>query len=176
MTLTDQLPSLRRTLPDPLAIDAWPEDTRARVDDVVVGGLSLRAVAAVTGTPCVHVGAAVRPGTGGLPSSDAVTSVVVAMVVALAPGGGGPGAVLDVRVDRVALSWDEARLVGRASTARRVPTAIVADGVTAAMPRLVADLHPGDLLAIPCAGRMRVRAGVLAPAEGERADWLAALR
>ncbi|MFC7431962.1 MULTISPECIES: hypothetical protein [unclassified Agrococcus] len=176
MTLTDQLPSLRRTLPDPLAVDAWPEETRARVDDVVVGGLSLRAVAAVTGTPCIHAGAAVRPGTGGLPSPDAVTSVVVAMVVALVPVAGGCGAALDVDARGVPLAWGEARLLGRASTARRVPTAVVSCGLVIATPRLVADLHPGDLVAIPGAGRVRIRAGALAPDEGERADWLAALR
>lgn len=176
MTLTDQLPSLRRTLPDPLAIDAWPEETRARVDDVLVGGLSLRAVAAVTGTPCVHAGAAVLPGTGGVPCADATTAVVVTMVVASVPHGTGTGVVLDVDPGTTGLVWHEARLLGRASTARRIPQPIVRDSRVLAVPRLAADLHPGDLLAIPCAGRVHVRHGVLERADREREAWLTALR
>lgn len=171
MTLTDQLPSLRRTLPDPLAIDAWREDTRARVDDVVVGGLSLRAVASVAGTPCVHAGAAVLPGTGGLASSDATTSVVVTMVVAC-----DEAVVLDVDPGDAPLAWAEARLVGRASTARRVARPVVRAGRVLATPRLVADLHPGDLLAIPCPERVHVHDGALERADRELEGWLAALR
>lgn len=176
MTLTDQLPSLRRTLPDPIAMDAWPEDTRARVDDVVVGGLSLRAVASVAGTPCVHAGAAVLPGTGGLPSRDATTSVVVTMVVAVTPHGDDVLIALDVDPGDASPVWAEARLLGRASTARRRSTPVVREGRVIALPRIAADMRAGDLLAIPCAGRMRVRGGTLETCDAARADWLAALR
>ncbi|QCR20341.1 hypothetical protein [Agrococcus sp. SGAir0287] len=176
MTLTDQLPSLRRTLPDPIALDAWPEDTRARIDDVVVGGLSLRAVVAVTGTPCVHAGAAVVPGTGGVPSPDRVASVVVAMVVAVTSTEDLVGIALDVDAGDAPLDWAETRLVGRASTARRRRSAVVRDGRIVATAPLVADVAPGDLLAIPCAGSVHVRAGVLVPGSAERVDWLPLLR
>ena len=56
MTLTRILPTLRRTLPEPLHRTDWPEHTRAAVDDLVVGGVSMVSLAGWCGTPCVHTG------------------------------------------------------------------------------------------------------------------------
>lgn len=40
VTLTDMMPSLRRTLPDPLDVDRWPEASHATTTDVVVAGVA----------------------------------------------------------------------------------------------------------------------------------------
>jgi hypothetical protein len=41
MTLTHILPTLRRTLADPISRDSWPEYTSTTPDDVTIAGLSL---------------------------------------------------------------------------------------------------------------------------------------
>lgn len=80
MTLTHILPSLRRSLPDPLSRDSWPEYTTTTSDDVTIAGLSLVTLVQWCGTPCVHTAAAVIPGTNGRPSETELASIVVVRV------------------------------------------------------------------------------------------------
>ncbi len=80
MTLTHIIPSLRASVPDPICRDLWPEFTTTSLADVTVAGVSLTRLAEWCGTPCVHTAAAVVPGTGGMPSSDDLASVLVTRV------------------------------------------------------------------------------------------------
>jgi len=118
VTLTRQLPSLRRTLPDPLVPDFWPEATVATTTDVIVSGISLVRLVEVYGTPCTHRAAAVLPGTGGRPSPTATSTVTVIRVTDLSVHTSGRLLVTtDARLDDPRLIWSETRLIDRASTA-----------------------------------------------------------
>lgn len=150
MTLTRMIPSLRRTLPDPLVADLWPEATTTSVTDVVVAGISLVRLAEVYGTPCGFAGAAVIPHTGGRPSASRETSVRVIRITQIAKRPGGELVVeTDGELDPASVVLAELRLIGRASTAH-VATALlpVRPGATlrAELPQ---DLRVGDLLAVP---------------------------
>jgi hypothetical protein len=158
MTLTRLLPSLRRTLPDPIAYDLWPEATVATTTDVVVSGISLLRLVEVCGTPCIHSGASVVPGANGRPSDSSKTAVLVVRVTAVALHASGKTVIeTDARLDNLRLIWSETRLINRASTAHsgtvliaRRPVdpelAFTADVSSVDLPR---DLRVGDLLAIP---------------------------
>lgn len=61
MTLTQLLPTLRRSIPDPIDYDCWPELTTPTTTDIVVSGVSLLRLVSICGTPCVHTAAAVIP-------------------------------------------------------------------------------------------------------------------
>ena len=155
MTLTSLLPSLRKSIPDPFVIDRWPEWTHLTTIDVVVSGVSLLRLVELCDTPCVHIAAAVVPGTHGRPSDIEQSSVVVARVVEIAADG---VLVLDADITRVQAHASEARLIGRASTQHSVPFSLSAEQ-SAVLP---ADLRVGDLIAIPCRGavcRRQLRSG-----------------
>ena len=158
MTLTRLLPSLRRTLPDPLNHDLWPEATIATTTDVVVSGISLLRLVEVCGTPCIHSGASVVPGTNGRPSETAKTAVLVLRVTKVALHASGRTVIeTDARLDDLRLIWSETRLINRASTAhsgvvliaRRPidPDLVFTTDVSSV--DLPLDLRVGDLLAIP---------------------------
>ncbi|MFE6968295.1 hypothetical protein [Isoptericola sp. NPDC057653] len=161
MTLTTLLPTLRRSLPDPLARHLWPTCTAATTTDVLVGGVSMHQLARLCGTPCVHSAAAwtvrtrrtVAPG---------LAAVVVTTVTAVARSAdGGLRVALDARpAAAVHPVWSELRLLGRASTAAVVPVwcGDDADGPVV----LPGDLRAGDLLAVPCAAPT-ARRDVLGP-------------
>jgi hypothetical protein len=154
MTLTRIIPSLRRSIPDPLACDRWPEFTVASTTDVSVAGVSLLGLVELCGTPCVHTAAAVIPGSGGRPSKTELASVVVAQVVALGRRkDGGADAWLDAELDGCRPIVSEARMIGRVSTAHVVgmtlrPTPCA--GTAASEVELPSDLRIGDLIAFPC--------------------------
>jgi hypothetical protein len=157
MTLTRLMPSLRRTLPDPIIADRWPEHTVASTDDVTVAGVSLIRLVEVCDTPCVHVAAAVRPGTGGRPSPSEQASVVVARVVSVVPKDRGDLVVhLDAEVGHAHPIVSESRLIGRISIAPIAHITIEADDPGSPDDVLVAelpgDLRVGDLVAVPCSG------------------------
>ncbi|MFE7505715.1 hypothetical protein [Promicromonospora sp. NPDC057488] len=147
MTLTALLPTLRASIPDPLAAAAWPAGTRATTTDVVVGGVSLHGLALLCGTPCLHT--ADRPE----PSVVLVTTVLDTTtthdglrVLVLDAGFASPGGA----------TWPELRLLGRASVARLVPTLVCdPDKVPLAEVALPADVGAPDLLGVPCAGDPR---------------------
>lgn len=131
MTLTRILPTLRRTLPEPLHRADWPEHTLAAVDDLVVGGVSMVSLAGWCGTPCVHTGE--------------TSSVIVTRVQQIEERSGGSRAVwFDADVEAVGALVEHARLLGRVTSApaRRV----IAAGRDVDLP---ADLRLGDLVAIP---------------------------
>lgn len=161
MTLTHILPSLRRSLPNPLDRDSWPEFTTTTPDDVTIAGVSLVRLADWCGTPCVHTATAILPGTGGLPSPTELTSVIVARVLAVTlTGDGSADAWIDARLSGSAVVMKEARMIGRVSTARdfavRVRSPYDEDAPADAV-YLGNDLRPGDLLAIPCRGTALLR-------------------
>ncbi|MCS5734298.1 hypothetical protein [Herbiconiux daphne] len=163
MTLTNILPSLRRSIPDPLVADRWPEHTVATTTDVVVAGISLMRLVDVCGTPCVHVAAAVVPGTHGRPSPLHDASVVVVRVLSVELRGGAASGERDVVVDgelcRAHAEPTEARLVGRASTARKTFArchSVTSDDEPLLLP-LPVDLAEGDLIALPCTGAVPLR-------------------
>ncbi len=156
MTLTHILPSLRRSLPNPLDRDLWPEFTTTSSTDVAIAGVSLTRLADWCGTPCVHSATAVIPGTGGLPSPTELTSVIVARAIAVnATGDGSADAWVDAQLSGAAVVMKEARMIGCVSTARdfavRVRSPYDEDAPSETV-HLGGDLRQGDLLAIPCRG------------------------
>lgn len=172
MTLTRILPTLRRSIPDPIAGDHWPAATVATITDVVVDGVSLLRVVDLCGTPAVHLGRAVEPGTGGrIPSTTMHTGVVVVRVLeASAQRGVDRAIVIDGDLSELDPAWAEARLIGRASVARAVATTLTAapSGCCAPAPiALPGDLTAGDLLALPYTA-VTDDAGVARPASGWR--------
>ncbi len=126
MTLTAILPSLRRSIPDPLAAAEWPAGTVATTTDLRVGDVSLVALAAERGTPCTTTAAAVERGSSGHASRTASASAVVLRILAVAPAtAGSPRALLvDADVAGLACASAEARLIGRASTAAARPAEV----------------------------------------------------
>jgi len=193
MTLTAMMPSLRRTLPDPLNIDVWPECSHATPTDVVVAGVSMLRLVDVCESPCVHTAAAVIPGTHGRksPYQDAVV-VVVRVTAVLKNFDAARVVLIDACLDSVNATWRETRLIGRASTVRST-AAILLSGESHETPSvgrgmlgLPDDLREGDLLAIPCTGvvalrdvraRLRVDAATAAPIDVPTPEipWLAQL-
>lgn len=155
MTLTHILPSLRRSLADPLNRDNWPEHTTASPSDVTVAGLSLATLVQWCGTPCVHTAAAVVRGTNGRPSETELASVLVARVVSVSTDGETLSVWLDAELDRCAAICSEARLIGRVSTAHAKPAVLYPASPNGAVHRaleLPVDVAVGDLLAVPCIG------------------------
>jgi hypothetical protein len=148
MTLTAILPSLRRSIPDPLAAAEWPAGTVATTTDLRVGDVSLVALAAERGTPCTTTAAAVERGSSGRASRTARASAVVLRILAVAPR----ALLVDADVAGLACAWAEARLIGRASTAAARPAEIGGEAV-----RLPADLAAGDLIAVPVPAAVEVR-------------------
>jgi len=160
MTLTDVLPSLRRSLPDPLAAHLWPAATTATVDDLVVAGVSMLRLVALCDTPCVHTAPAPVPGSRGRASLvDDVTVVVLRVVDVLRRPGDVRVLLLDGDLADLPAVVHELRLVGRASTAHDAAHVVRAGagGSTPVVVDLPSDLRPGDLVACPCPGDVALR-------------------
>ncbi|MFD6447832.1 hypothetical protein ACFWEJ_22205 [Promicromonospora sp. NPDC060204] len=152
MTLTAILPTLRASIPDPLAAGAWPADTRATTTDLVVDGMSLHCLALLCGTPCAHTADAGEPAVVVTAVVDTTTTHDGRRLLVLDDGLARPGGA----------TWSELRLLGRASVARLVPTVVCdPDKVPLAEVPLPADIGAADLLGVPCAGAA-VRAGARA--------------
>ncbi|WEO76014.1 hypothetical protein BJQ94_11575 [Cryobacterium sp. SO2] len=164
MTLTAIMPSLRRSIADPLRIDAWPESSQVTTTDVIVCGVSMIRLVEVCQTPCVHTAAAVIPGTHGRRSPYRDAAVVVVRVTAVLKNFDAARVVLiDACLDTVNATWRETRLIGRASTVKST-AAILLSGESHETPsigrgvmELPDDLREGDLLAIPCTGVVALR-------------------
>lgn len=105
-------------------------------------------LAEICTTPCVYSGPAVIPFAGGAASTTESVTVIVSTVVGVGPGGLG----LDTRFDLHRPVWREVRLLGRVSHAREVPLDLHGVDGGGAHVLLPADVGPGDLLAVPCAG------------------------
>lgn len=179
MTLTAVLPSLRRSIPDPLDGRLWPEYTVTAVDDVIVGAVSLVRLAQLEGTPCVMTGDLYHPKPRDARARGVGTDVTVVVVRVMSHDGsdGRRRAAVDGRLEALPARWSECRLIGRVSTVRPLAIELSAedgdgadtgriDETAAAMCTLPGDLRAGDLLAIPCAGAVSLhevrvrRAGV----------------
>lgn len=158
MTLTAVLPSLRRSIPDPLDERLWPEHTVSTVVDVVVGAVSLVRLAELEGTPCVMTGDLHHPKARDARARGIGTDVtVIVMRVALRVDtqDGRRVATVDSHLGDLPARWSECRLIGRVSTARAVSVDLapdVPDDAARVSVTLPADLRAGDLLAVPCAG------------------------
>lgn len=154
MTLTAILPSLRASIPDPLDPSAWPAHTEPTTDDVRVSAVSMARLADVAGTPCVHTAEEAPPRYRSRDWTPRGMSVAVAAVTGVRRTDGGLVLELDAVLPACAV-LDEARLIGRRTTAPRA-TAVVrdplADGEGADAPVLVvpADVAVGDLVCFPC--------------------------
>ncbi len=150
MTLTAILPTLRASIPDPLAVGSWPARTRASVTDVVVDGVSLHGLALLCSTPCVHT-PCVHTAAGPEPFV-----VVTTVTDTTTTHDGRRVLVLDADLATAGATWPELRLLGRASVARLVPTLVCdPDKVPLAAVPLPADVGSSDLLGVPCTGDPR---------------------
>ncbi|WP_241534838.1 hypothetical protein [Clavibacter michiganensis] len=98
--------------------------------------------------------AAVEPGSSGRASATERTSALVLRILAVSPAtADAPRAMLvDADIAGLACAWEEARLIGRASTAAARPAGIGGQGV-----RLPADVVAGDLVVVPVPGAVEVR-------------------
>ncbi|WP_431803469.1 hypothetical protein [Microbacterium sp. bgisy203] len=172
MTLTSLLPTLRRSIPDPLARDVWPVHTVAARDDLVIGGVSLVRFVALCDTPAVMTAPAVIPLSGGVASLTATTSVIAVRIVRVERSDGAaalPTLVLDGAFTACAPEWSHARVVGRICVGadRRFAVSEAAgravDAVTLLLP---GDVTAGDVLAVPCVGAVSV--GDVRPTEPAR--------
>lgn len=160
MTLTAILPTLRRSIPDPLEPRHWPEHTIATVSDVLVGGVSLTRLVEISGTPALLTGdlphpKAVQARAHGI--GNDVTVLVFQITLRVDSDADKRVALTDCGFDRVAPRWDECRLIGRTSTAKNTAIELIpGETGTAPWPYPVAvlpeDIHQGDLLAVPCVG------------------------
>lgn len=165
MTLTAILPTLRRSIPDPLQSRHWPEHTVPTVSDVVIGGVSLGRLVEISGTPALL--------TGDLPHAkpakaraqgigNDVTVLVFQVTLRVDTDSDKRVALTDCGFDRATPYWDECRLIGRTSTAKNTTVELI-PGETGSAPWpypiviLPADIHQGDLLAVPCAGAVALR-------------------
>lgn len=158
MTLTSVLPTLRRSLPDPLARDAWPAGTTATPGELAVSGVSVARFVELCGTPAVMTAPAVVPLSGGVASSTATTSIVIASVQRI-DDGPVPVLVMDASYAACAPAWTHARIVGRICHRTDARFAIAGPdgdhyaGVAVLLP---ADIEAGDLIAVPCPGALGV--------------------
>jgi hypothetical protein len=159
MTLTAILPSLRASIPDPLDLDAWPAHTEPTTDDVRVSAVSMSRLAEITGTPCVHTAEEAPPRYRGRDWAPRSMSVAVAAVTDVRRTPAGLVVQLDAVLPDCAV-LDEARLIGRRTTAPRLAAEVVsADDEHRAVAVLVipADVAVGDLVCFPCRRALRHR-------------------
>lgn len=150
MTLTALMPSLRRTLPDPLDVSCWPVHTEPTVSDVRVSAVSMTRLADVAGTPCVHTAEETPPRYRPRDWSPRGMSVTVAAVTVVDLVGGKVLVALDAAVPTCAV-LDEARLIGRCTTATALVTTITTTDTVAGRPAVLpGDVAVGDLVCFPC--------------------------
>jgi len=155
VTLTDIMPTLRMSIPDPIDLTAWPPQTATTTDDVVVESLSMHRVADLLGTPCEWTTTS-GPTVG-------CARVVLCRVSAVVHDGDEPIALVDCAAAHIGADWTHARLIDRISVAYKGLFRVLGDGSTAhsrpdrpaasvdgptvSLPR---DLQVGDLLIVPC--------------------------
>lgn len=160
MTLTEILPTMRLSIPSPLAVDSWPVHTQPTVSDVIVAGVSLIRLAEISGTPAVLTGDLPRPGRPrerALTGGTDVTVLVFRITLRVDTQEDKRIALTDCTFDGVTAQWSECRLIGRASGSRSVRIELIPGDVgDASWPHPVAmlpgDLREGDLVVVPCLG------------------------
>lgn len=144
MTLTAILPSLRASIPDPLDATAWPAHTEPTTDDLRVSAVSMSRLAEVAGTPCVHTAEEAPPRYRPRDWTPRAMSVAVAAVTAVERTPAGIALELDAVLPDCAV-LDEARLIGRRTTAARTAARVGSDAVV-----VPGDVRVGDLVCFPC--------------------------
>lgn len=171
MTLTEILPTLRRSLPVPLAAHLWPVHTEATTVDIAVGGVSMMRLVEVGGTPAVLTGDLPYSLTGAHRTIGGTDVTVLVFTVALRVDtqGGKRIAVVDCALDGVDAHWTESRLIGRASTSRSAQIELLSrDQAEPSWPHptahLPSDLHEGDIVAVPCTGAVTLHDVRIRPA------------
>lgn len=159
MTLTALMPSLRRSIPDPLNTKRWPEHTVATTSDVIVAAVSMTQLATLVGTPLVHLGDEVHSLDGIAPTQDGHCSVVVTTVTGVRTMPSGHIEVtLDIDQACPGLLLSEARLIGRTSVFSNAHTRVHTVGdVLRHASDLPDDIAVGDLVAVPWPGTHVVR-------------------
>ncbi|MBP5800607.1 hypothetical protein [Microbacterium maritypicum] len=157
MTLTEILPTLRRSIPTPLDRWRWPTHSEPTTTDVVVGGISLMRLFEISGSPAVL--------TGDLPIRGMGTDVTVLLfriTLRVDTQEDKRIALTDCSLDGVDAAWEECRLIGRASSAKTTSIELIPGeqgGVAWPHPvaALPSDLREGDLLVVPCIGAVTLR-------------------
>ncbi|WP_341975947.1 hypothetical protein LTA6_000551 [Microbacterium sp. LTA6] len=160
MTLTEILPTLRRSIPVPIAAHCWPVHTEPTTTDVVVGGISLMRLLEISDSPAILTGDLPRPrsqGTRDVGSGTDVSVLVFRITLRVDTQESKRIALTDCTFDAIDARWEECRLIGRASTSRNVEIELIPgeDGgsswphPTVSVPE---DLREGDILTVPCAG------------------------
>ncbi|WP_375401194.1 hypothetical protein [uncultured Amnibacterium sp.] len=144
MTLTQLIPSLRRSIADPLDTRKWPAHTVTSIDDVVVAGVSLDCLVDWCGTPCVH-------------TTDTGCVIVTRVETVEIDAEGRVDVWVDAELAHCDATWQEARMIGRVSTAHAVSTHLRPASEPQRTVFLPADLRQGDLIAIPSAMIIAVR-------------------
>ncbi len=153
MTLTHILPTLRRSIPDPLQPNLWPAFTHAECGDVVIAGVSLLRLVDWCGTPCVHTAAATIRGSQGRPSPDDLASVVVCQVLEVDRRDDGTTDIwVDAELHACRPIPGEARLLGRTSVTHTMSARLRPSGDIATEVELPRDVQVGDLIVVPCSG------------------------
>lgn len=160
MTLTEILPTMRLSIPDPLEIGVWPMHTHATVSDVIVAGVSLTRLVELNGTPALLTGDLPRPGMSyarGFGGGTDVTVLVFRVTLRVDTQEDKRIALTNCTFDGVSAQWSECRLIGRTSTSKNARIELIpGEAGGASWPHPVAflpgDLKEGDLLAVPCAG------------------------
>ncbi|MFF1540581.1 hypothetical protein ACFVWL_10925 [Microbacterium sp. NPDC058269] len=152
MTLTEILPTLRRSIPAPLDRWRWPTHSEPTTTDVVVGGISLMRLFEISGSPAVLTGDLPIPSTG----TD-VTVLLLRITLRVDTQEDKRIALTDCCFDGVDAAWEECRLIGRASSARATSIELIpGEQGEVAWPHpvamLPADLREGDLVVVPCLG------------------------
>lgn len=160
MTLVHTALSARIAALRHAAGETWPASSSFAPHDVLVDGTSLAALAQHGTTPLVHVPACADPGRVGRLWEASTRCVVLARVEDAVPRlAGHPRQVwIDADLDACSAVIEEARLVGRVSTAHpRRFTVHPAPGRTGRFARLPGDVRRDDVLAIPCPGVLSAR-------------------
>ena len=158
MTVVPTIPSAASstTAPTkPAPTDHWPAFTNHTTSDVVIAAVSITRLVEWCGTPCVHTADAVVPNTGGRPSESELASVVIAQVLTVEWRSDlRLHVAIDANLDGCVPVLSQARLMGRESHGRAAAVILEAhaDAVDGHAVSLPADIAPGDLVVMPCAG------------------------
>lgn len=152
MTLTEILPTLRQSIPTPHDRWRWPAHTAPTPTDVVVGGISLMRLFEIAGSPAVLTGDLPLPSGG----TD-VTVLLFRITLRVDTQENKRIALTDCSFEGIDASWEECRIIGRASAARTTTIELIpGEEGDAAWPHpvamLPADLREGDVVVVPCAG------------------------
>lgn len=173
MTLTEILPTLRRSIPSPLDARRWPVHTTPTTTDVVIGGVSLLRLCELEGTPAVFTGDLPHPHERAARARGIGTDVTVLIfriTLRVDTQADKRIALTDCSFDGIDIRWEQCRLIGRASTAKAGEIELIpGEEASAVWPHPVAvlplDIREGDMLAVPCTGAVSLRS--VRPRRGE---------